>query len=234
MELIVREDFWQLFPSARIGILIAENIDNRRNGGTAAALLQQAVSETAAAFAAVEMAAHPAVAPWRSAYAAFGAKPSKYRSSIEALLRSAVSGRLGSINPLVDLYNSVSLRVRLPCGGEDLDRIVGGIELTRAVGGEDFRTIGAEASDPAVRGEVIYRDDLGAICRNWNWREADRTQLTADTGRAVLVFESVDPATRPQLMQGLAELSDLMTAQLGARTRQTVLTPETPATPLQL
>ena len=56
-----------------------------------------------------------------------------------------------SISPLVDLYNAVSLRHALPCGGEDRAAIVGDVRLTRAAGGEPFRTIGAAEDDPALR-----------------------------------------------------------------------------------
>ena len=72
------------------------------------------VAETAAEIGNAEIPTMPSVAPWRLAYQAFGVKPSKFKSSIENLLRSASSGRLRSINPLVDLYNVVSLRHQLP------------------------------------------------------------------------------------------------------------------------
>ncbi|MEZ4529653.1 MAG: phenylalanine--tRNA ligase beta subunit-related protein [Thermomicrobiales bacterium] len=71
-------------------------------------------------------------------------KPSKYRSSIEAMLRSAQSGRLRPINPLVDLYNAISLRHLLPVGGEDLAAIVGDVRLTRAQGDEEFTPLGSK------------------------------------------------------------------------------------------
>lgn len=39
------------------------------------------------------------------------------------------------INPLVDLYNSVSLSYALPCGGEDLAALAGDLRLGMAQGG---------------------------------------------------------------------------------------------------
>jgi DNA/RNA-binding domain of Phe-tRNA-synthetase-like protein len=76
---------------------------------------------------------------------------------------------------------------------------------------------------------VIYRDDVGAICRCWNWREADRTKLTAQTRDAVLVVEAL-PEHPPALLDAaLADLAALVTLHLGARTRTAVLTATTPA-----
>lgn len=232
MQLTVTDAFWELFPTARIGLVVARGIDNARAAERAAALLEAQVAATAAALAGAEMASHPAVAPWRAAYAQFGAKPSKFRSSIESLLRSAQSGRLRAINPLVDLYNSVSLRHQLPCGGEDLAAIVGDVALTRAAGGEPFRTIGAEADDPPPAGEVIYADAAGAICRCLNWREADRTKLTGATTDALLVIETLGSHQPGQLEAALADLEGLIAAHLGGAPRPLILDRASPAATL--
>ena len=173
------DDFLELFPDALIGLVIVAGIDNRADAQACAGILERQITETAARLPAEDLASLPTIAPWRAAYAKFGVKPSKFRSSIENLLRSAKSARLGSINPIVDLYNSVSLAYQLPVGGEDLDALAGDIVLTRAIGTESFVPLGGTAEEPPPAGAVIYRDDAGVICSCWNWREADRTKLTA-------------------------------------------------------
>jgi DNA/RNA-binding domain of Phe-tRNA-synthetase-like protein len=134
----IEEDFQTLFPEAAIGIVVANGIDNQRNAEPAQAELAAAVASMVGAIGEDDLASHPAVAPWRDAYRRFGMKPSRYRSSIENLLRSARAGHVRSINPLVDLYNTVSLRHLLPCGGEALAAIRGDLRLTLAKGGEPF------------------------------------------------------------------------------------------------
>lgn len=228
MHMLVAEAFWELFPQARIGVLAAHGLDNTARPEAAAALLAAEASGRAATLEGADIASHPAVAPWRAAYARFGMKPSQFRSSIESLLRAAQAGRVRSISPLVDLYNAVSLRHALPCGGEDLAAIVGDVRLMRAGGGEPFRTIGAVGDDPARAGEVIYRDDVGAICRSWNWREADRTKLTPQTRDAVLVIEALAEHPPAALDSALADLAALVAQHLGGQTRTAVLTAEAP------
>jgi len=45
---------------------------------------------------------------------------------LEALLKRVSQGReCNLINPLVDIYNSVSLSYAVPCGGKNLAKIVG-------------------------------------------------------------------------------------------------------------
>jgi DNA/RNA-binding domain of Phe-tRNA-synthetase-like protein len=226
MRFLIHDDFWHLFPSARIGIVIARGLDNTSTERAAsAALLADAA---AVAGLGEDIAAHPAIAPWRQAYQAFGAKPSKYRSSIESLLRSARAQRIRSVNPLVDLYNVVSLTHLLPCGGEDLAAVRGDIRLERATGDEHFVPLGADEAEPPQPGEVVYRDDVGVICRCWNWREADRTKLTPATTDAFLCIEALPPNGEPQVRAACAELAALVHTHLGARTTVELLSRERP------
>jgi DNA/RNA-binding domain of Phe-tRNA-synthetase-like protein len=218
MRFIIHDDFWQLFPDARIGIMIARNLDNTAAERAGIANLLADAAGIAAAGLGDDIAAHPAIVPWRQAYQAFGVKPSKYRSSIESLLRSARTQGIRSVNPLVDLYNTVSLTHLLPCGGEDLAAIRGDIRLERASGDEHFAALGAQEAEPPQPGEVIYRDDAGVICRCWNWREADRTKLTPATTDAFLCIEALPPSGEPQLHAACAELATLAHTHLGART----------------
>lgn len=216
MRFLIHADFWELFPLATIGVVVARGVANTPRADTAIdRLLAEAATGAAERMIGHEPAAHPAIAPWRAAYQQFGVKPSKYRSSIESLLRSAVAGRIRPINPLVDLYNTVSLNHMLPCGGEDLAAIQGDLRLTRATGQEPFVALGGGADEPPIPGEVLYRDDLGAICRCWNWREADRTRLTETTTDAILVIEALPEHHPEQLPAACTRLAALVGEYLG-------------------
>lgn len=223
MKLVIEAPFRDIFPEAQIGVVAAHGIDNRRNADLAAAELAAANVAAVYALRGVKPAAHPAVAPWRDAYQRFGVKPSRFRSSIESLLRAARKDGVREINPLVNLYNAVSLRHLLPCGGEDLDTIEGDLRLTLAEGEESFIPLGALEDQPPAPGEVVYADDAGIVCRAWNWREAERTMLTADTTRAVLVLEALPPRTEDELRAACDELADLVSQHLGATCRVAIL-----------
>ena len=222
-------DFLELFPEATIAIAVVRDIDNRVDDPEIWPMLEVEIERAAASANDGEIAQHPAVAPWRAAFAQFGMKPSKYRSSIEAMLRSAQSGRLRSINPLVDLYNTISLRHQLPVGGEDLAKIVGDVRLTRANGDEPFTPLGADAPETPPPGAVIYRDDDSVICSCWNWREAERTMLTEDTTDAVLVIESIPPLDPAAARIAIDDLAALVTRHLGGTASVFVLTAAQPS-----
>jgi DNA/RNA-binding domain of Phe-tRNA-synthetase-like protein len=213
----IEEPFRELFPEASIGIVVASGVDNRRNAAATREELASAIAAARVAIGDEDLATHPAVAPWRDAYRRFGMKPSRYRSSIENLLRSLRGEGPRSINPLVDCYNAVSLRHFLPCGGEDLDTMRGDLRLTRAVGGESFVPLGANEEQPPEAGEVVYADDLGIVCRAWNWREAERTKLTEETTRAILVIEALPPRSPEDLRAACDELAALVSRHLGGQ-----------------
>lgn len=154
----------------------------------------------------------PHIAAWRAAYTAFGSKPSRTRNSAEALARRALADGLPRINRLVDVYNAVSVAHLVPVGGEDLDRIQGGMRLVRATGDEPFATAagGAEVIEHPDAGEVVWCDDEGVTCRRWNWRQGVRTRLTEDSVSALFLLERMAPMTLDELSTAGAELAEAL------------------------
>src|SRR5215813_11719767 len=74
---------------------------------------------------------------WRAAFRKFGANPKKMSSSVEALWkRLQKNGALPAIDPVVDLYNALSIRFGAPFGGEDAAHYRGVPQLGFATGSE--------------------------------------------------------------------------------------------------
>ena len=217
ISLRVTDDVFARFPEAVLGIVICHGIDN---AGEDVAILQQLRTEEARVrerFAGAQVSEHPHIAPWREAYRAFGAKPKDYPSSIENLVRRVLKGQtVPHINTLVDAYNTVSLRWVVPAGGEDLETVRGDVLLTFAGPDEAPVVLLGEPEARAPKpGEVIYKDDLGAICRRWNWKEADRTKLTPATRHAFLVIEGLPPVGRDLVETAVTELAGLVRGSCG-------------------
>lgn len=223
-QFIIEQAFWDKFPDARIGIIICTNLDNS-NGESEyyEALLSDAIVEAQKHIKDPEFSNNEVIKLWREAFRKFKSKKSA-RSSIEALLKRVQNGTgVRNINPLVDIYNSISLRYGLPCGGEDIETFAGEIRLTEATGYETFVPVGAEESDPPYQGEIIYSDDDGAICRCLNWRESQRTMLTENTKKAFMCMESISIEHEMILEEALNELSKLIKVNLGANTEIFIL-----------
>lgn len=143
--------------------------------------------------------AEPHLASWADAYQRFGAKPNRTPCSAQALRKRVLKdGSMPSINPVVDLYNAVSLRYAIPVGGENAQAYVGHPFLTLADGTEVFDTVmnGEATTEHPEPGEVIWRDEVGVTCRRWNWRQGVRTRLDNTHGYMWFVLESLE--TMPQ------------------------------------
>ena len=222
---IIRNDFWKLFPEAKIGIIVCKGINNKiEKEDQYSELLRNGEKECLKYLPDAELSKNRVISVWRDAFSKFKTKKGA-RSSIEALLKRVYKGNhIGNINPLVDIYNSVSLKYAMPCGGEDIDKFVGNICLTMADGNEEFVTYGGDdENESPYAGEICYKDDQGAICRCWNWREGVRTMLTEDTKNAFMIIELVDPSRTEEFETALNELSELISKNLGGENRIEIL-----------
>jgi DNA/RNA-binding domain of Phe-tRNA-synthetase-like protein len=196
-------------PDYRAGVIVAENLVN----GPADERSESPLLEAQRRWRSLARPAdHPHIAAWRAAFSRFGAKPSRYPSSAEALMHRAIRGQeLPRINRLVDLYNAVSVTHAIPVGGEDLDAIAGPVTLMHAAGSEPFdpRDDTSDAEHPRP-GEIVWADELGVTCRRWNWRQGRRTQLTPDTTAAYFLFDALGPCDDAQLAAAMEHLCELI------------------------
>lgn len=153
---------------------------------------------------------------WAEVFRRFGAKPQRTPCSADALRKRVLrDGTMANIDPVVDLYNAVSIRYAIAVGGENAAAYVGTPTLTLADGSELFDTIkeGAPAHEHPDAGEVVWRDDLGVTCRRWNWRQGVRTRLDAHAKEMWFILESLPEmpldalhAAGEELMSGLRQM----------------------------
>ena len=146
-------------------------------------------------------------------YRAFGAKPQRTPSSVDALLaRLDKDGRLPTINAVVDLYNAISVRYVIPVGGENVAAYIGSPRLIRASGVESFDTMkeGEAVAEAVPSGEVVWTDDRGVTCRRWNWRQGVRTRIDLQTRRMWFVLERLEPMPVAAAREAAVTLMDML------------------------
>ncbi|MEG2254026.1 MAG: phenylalanine--tRNA ligase beta subunit-related protein [Vagococcus sp.] len=230
-KMIIDPTFFQVFPEGQVNLLVLNGIDNQIKESDEQYfydLLQKSAKEAHNHLTEDTFTDNEVIAEWREAFRQFKTKKGA-RSSIEALLKRVSQDReFHPINPLVDIYNSISLTFAVPCGGEDIETIEGNLVLKKATGGESFRPLGAEEDAPALPEEIIHADDKGAICRSLNWREAQRTMLTENTKHAVLVIESIKPRQSKQADLAMAAMKQLVEDYFQIKTTAHVLNQEQP------
>ena len=157
---------------------------------------------------------------WDDVFKAFGAKPKRTPCSASALRKRVLKdGSLQPLDPVVDIYNAVSIRYAIPVGGENFAAYSGAPRLTLADGSEPFDTF--KEGQPVVEhpepGEVIWRDDLGVTCRRWNWRQGIRTRLDSQAQTMWFILESLPSMPLAALEEAGEELvSNLQQLRPGA------------------
>ena len=234
-KFIAEESFWNLFPDAAIGVVVARGMKSAADVSPETATMLSQLLVAANGMAETHLTSeiiseNDVVRVWRDAYRSFKTKKGA-RCSIESLLKRVLKGNpVRSINPSVDIYNAISLKYALPVGGEDIDAFAGDVRLGLTEGGDPFLPLGENDEDPTLPGELCYLDDAGAICRCWNWRDGQRSALSDDSKNALLVIECVDPARLDDLKAALDDLASLVESCLDATIeRKAVITRENPS-----
>ena len=228
-KFVMEQPFLDIFPDSKIGILVCKGIDNHiKEEDKYENYLKECQKLAAEHIQNPEFTQNPIIRTWRDAFYKFKTKKGA-RCSIEALLKRVSKGNdIGTIIPLVDIYNGISLKYGVPIGGENIDAFDGDIRLTVAEGGEEFITYGSDKSEPPYPGEVVYKDNAGAICRCFNWRESVRTMLTEDTTNAFMIIETVAGERADVLDAALEEMKAMIEAELGGTVTKHIASAENP------
>lgn len=205
---VIARNVFDLRPDYLALLIAVDGITPSPSDSTSESLLQSAEQAAKDRLSTTVVTEIPAVKAWRDTYKSFGAKPKKYQSSIEALTRRIPNGGLPRVNWLTDIYNGISVLHNLPLGGENLDAYTGAPKLIRASGTEEFETkTGIEHPDV---GEVVWCDDAGVTCRNWNWRQCVRTQLKEETTSALFILDALAPMKREDVEKAGEELVEAL------------------------
>jgi lysyl-tRNA synthetase class 2 len=211
MRFTISKQIFEKYPGFVCGALVCKDIHNSGVSEEALGLLKEAESGIKAQFSLENLSQVPFFAAWRRAYSLFGAEPSRFKCSSEAIARRVLKGdSIRHINKLVDVYNYISMKYRTPVGGEDLAKIDGDISLGFSEGGEPFVPLGVSEVEHPDKGEVIYADGKEVICRRWNWRESEKTKLTEGTREAFLAIDALPPLTRDEVSSALDEFAGLV------------------------
>jgi DNA/RNA-binding domain of Phe-tRNA-synthetase-like protein len=227
MQFIIQKDLFDRLPGLTIGMVVAMGVDNTRSSKEIDDLLIQAIEEMKRNFFVDKPQEHPRIKPWRTAFSKLGISGSKFQSSIESMARRILKGDpFPKVNPLVDLYNSVSLRYLVPMGGHDLDTIAGNIYLQFAEGWEPFTPMGGGETIIVSKGELVYRDDREVLTRNWVWRQCEKDKATERTKNIFIPIDVLGEVGRECADKVIQELSSLIPRYLGGTIFSAILNSE--------
>ena len=233
---------FQKYPGYVRGVIVARRIINIEGPIDEVARMLKGAQKTVRERSDLEtVSAHPNIAAWREAYRAFGAKPTDYPSSIEAMVKRVRRGDDGStslttglpyINTLAALCNSTALRYLVPIGGHAIDAGMDDgqeLRLGFAQGHEQFTPFGQTTIEQPNPGEVIFTYGQTVLCRRWTWRQAEFSKLTRTTTAAEINIDGLPPVTQADVEAISADLGNLVSIYCGATVEVKMLSEMNPA-----
>jgi DNA/RNA-binding domain of Phe-tRNA-synthetase-like protein len=230
----IAPEIFEKYPGYARGVVLALDV---RNGPSPERLVQlmREAEEAVREQATIEgIAEHPRIKAWRDAYKGFGAKPSEFRSSVEAMARRALRGdALPSINALVDIGNIISLQHLVPVGGHAMDELTQDIMLRLATGNEDFIPFGSTESEHPLPGEVIFAEGDTVLTRRWTWRQANHTLTLPETRSIEINIDRLPPVELEEVHAIATQVMGLVGEFCGGRMRYEVLVADQPAMRLE-
>ena len=227
MKFKIENEIFEKYPELKIGIIVVKDIDNTGQDDEILKKVQDEIEKIRQNHSKPTLSENAKIAAWRKEYSSFGAKPKKYKCSVENLYRMILDDiDLKHYSKLVDIYNYISLKYMIPVGGDDIDHVDGNITLKFAEGNEKFIQLNSLEESNPKEGEVVYCDDNEVLCRRWNWRECDKSKMTENTKNATLVVEALEPVSIDELNTILDEMSDNINQYCGGESKQFILTKE--------
>lgn len=225
----ISPEIFTRFPGYVRGVVIAHDVGNGPSPVELVQMLRQAEESVRSRVTLEGIAEEPRIKCWREAYREFGAKPSEFRSSVEAMARRALRGdELPAISALVDIGNVVSLRHLIPAGGHAIDLLNGDIELRFATGVEEFVPFGSEEMEHPLPGEVVFVEGDTVLTRRWTWRQGNHTLTLPETQAIEFNVDGLPPVTRTEIEEACAEVVELVSQFCGGTSRIDYLTAEQP------
>ena len=226
MKIRIAPALFQAFPGYVRHVVLAEDLDN--SGGPEQhprleALLREREAAVRADDAYLDLKAHPPLAAWRDAFQSFRINPNKCPPSIFNLIKRVRGGAsMPFVNPLVCIFNILSLQYGIPAGGDDLDKVVGDVQLGYATGSETYRPLGRpEAEEHPLPGEVVLLDtgNQDVFCRAWCWKNGHLSRIEATTRRVLINLDTLPPVPAETGLAAAREVAELVAAACGGRCR---------------
>lgn len=216
-KIIIQDQLFEMFPNFRREVVVVRSLNNRTSYKPIRRLLKMQIDRRTD----IDLDGEPRLISWDEAHKKFGSSPRRYMPSIRSLLKRIKSNpALPFINSVVALFNYISLKYCLPCGGDDIAAIEGDLVLGIADGSEVFQALGSTKVENPREGEVIYFDSLtkNVMCRRWNWRNGDSTKIEVHSQSLVINVDCLPPITPETGIQARDELAELLAEHCDAET----------------
>jgi DNA/RNA-binding domain of Phe-tRNA-synthetase-like protein len=211
MKFKIYNEVFEKLPDLCFGVVVGNRINNKQNIPEIYALMKNEMSKVKNKLKDINLKEYPEIMPYRDAFTKLDINPNRFMSSVEAMVKRVSKGNLlPSINPVVDLGNSISLKYILPMGAHDLDALEGEIAVRFSREGDVFIPLGEDVAEVLNGGELVYADSKRIRTRRWIWRQSDIGKIDENSTN---IFFPIDgfQANKEKVIKAAGELEILLT-----------------------
>ena len=219
MKFTVTNKIFEKFPDAKFGALLIEGVDNKKQSDEIMKLLETQIKTTIEQYNNRSTKSIPQIKNWREVFKELGLNRDFLPSHEALITRVKSKNELPDINPLVNIYNIVSLKYLIPIGGHDTDKAPD-IRIDRTTGQEPFQAMNSNEKIMVEPNEIAYIFKNEILTRHFVWRQSETSKTDANTKN---VFIPIDNASgdmsKDKIRQVSQEIADLITKHLGGTTK---------------
>ncbi len=216
MKFIIEDKVFEKFPNLVVTIPVILGFDNKKSADESVTYLREQERNIQKQFTWETLEKDIRITAYSEVFRKFGVDPNNFLPAHIALAKRVLEGGLlPDINPIVNFYNAQSLKYITPFGGEDLDTVYGDFVLKFAEGGEPWIPIGGKISKPAVKGELIWQDDIDASTRALNWRQGERTKLTGESKNGYFIMDGFSDVNKENIETAANEFIEIIKEKFG-------------------
>jgi tyrosyl-tRNA synthetase len=210
MKFTVNQTVFEKFPDFKVGVLVVKGIKNPENSGALRELL-----DTASQKAMDVSPTHPKIASWLSAFEKLGINPLENKPAHVALLdRVRGGGKIPSIEPIVDLANSVSLTHSVPIGTHSLNELSDDVEIRPTTESDTFTPMRATTTEKVESGIFAYTSGNQVLTKNLVWRQGETSKIRPSSTDVFIPIDTFESVSENELLKIMEELEELIQKNL--------------------
>lgn len=211
MKFVIEDRIFDAIDNLYIGVVVAKGFDNSKEYPEVEEKLNEALKVAEERFRDVKVKEDEAVVPYREAFRKLGINPNKFQCSVEAMFGRISKGKgIPSINPLVNINNSISLFNTLPMGTHDLSEVDDSIEMRLSREGDTFIPMGSDVVESPDADEVVYAVGNEVRTRRWTQRQSEKGKIDKDTNYVFFPIDGFKGINDVAVDKVVKELSEVM------------------------
>lgn len=216
MKFKIEKEVFDRFPNLIVAIPVVLGFDNTKPAPAALEFLRSEEKSLKERFTLGSFMEDIKVTSYLDVFRKFGADTTTRLPAHVALSKRILEGgSLPDINPIVNLYNALSIKYSTPFGGEDLASLYGDFVLKFAKGDERWIPIGGGKGKVMFKGDLVWGDDLDISTPSLNWRQCDRTKLIKESRNGYFIMDGFSDVNYDVIQKASEEFSNLMTKFFG-------------------